>query len=875
MLRNVKVGTKLLAILAAPLVVIVVLVTVGVRERLEVKDSAARVEQMAQLATTTADYANQLQIESFWASTVAASGGGAGTSDLEAQRAKTDAAAGRFRSAVDRVDPARESEALATSVRALDNRLATLEREREDFAVGDEQAYKVAEGYGTAVDGLFDLNAALGQTANDADLLRSLTTMTALERLKEAQGALASQVIAPSYQGAFVDQTGERCTGAGSQCPSYEVASEAAADLVQADKAFDELASEQEQQLELNSQIVARFEDLADQVMAAGGGSNEVSVSSEAVASAALQRLSGLERVDTALSQTVVDQARDLADEASRAVMLYLLAGAAGMAVALAIAVVVSRSITRPLNRLTAASKRLSNEQLPALVEQLRNPDDEEVELSADSLTEITVDSRDEIGELAEAFNTIQAVTVEVAQEQSKLLRKGIGDIFVNLARRNQSLLDRQIEFIDQLETAERDPDQLENLFRLDHLATRMRRNAESLLVMAGADPPRRRGAPVPVADVVRVAIGEVEDYQRVHLLALDEVTVATNVAADLAHLLSELMENATSASPPHTSVEVIGGYDERNGYVISIADRGIGMSEEQLADANSLLARPPMVGLAISRSLGITVVGRLAARHGFVVRLDTRDEGGVAATVALPYGLVEYPGDDDLTSAPNPIEVMAAVDGRPTRTRRTNNRPRPVPVPAGAPTEGHETETEIVPGVLPSRVPSPGSVPAAAPAESRPAPEPTPAGLPRRRTGQEPAPVPAAPSALVPSPAAPTVPVAPAPADAPAAAPAAVPAGDAVAPMTTSTGLTRRTPLAARAQSTAPAAPARTVTRTSRSPEEVRRMLSRYRSGLDRGRTIPAESSTHDPASSTAPAEPTEATPSDLPDLPNRGVQE
>src|SRR5690606_3884824 len=156
---------------------------------------------------------------------------------------------------------------------------------------------------------------------------------------------------------------------------------------------------------------------------------------------------------------------------------------------------------------------------LPALVEQLRNP---EAEIVGDELTPIAVDSKDEIGELATAFNNIQDVTKSVATEQATLLRKGIGDIFVNLARRNQTLLDRQIEFIDQLEAREEDPDQLENLFKLDHLATRMRRNAESLLVLAGAEPPRRRGRPVDMADVVRVAIGEVEHFARITLLALD-----------------------------------------------------------------------------------------------------------------------------------------------------------------------------------------------------------------------------------------------------------------------------------------------------------------------------------------------------------------
>jgi anti-sigma regulatory factor (Ser/Thr protein kinase) len=233
-----------------------------------------------------------------------------------------------------------------------------------------------------------------------------------------------------------------------------------------------------------------------------------------------------------------------------------------------------------------------------------------------------------------------------VAEEQSVLLRKGIGDIFINLARRNQTLLDRQIEFIDQLEANEEDPDQLDNLFKLDHLATRMRRNAESLLVLAGAEPPRRRGRPVALADVVRVAIGEVEDFARIQLLALDDATVGGNVAVDLAHLLSELMENATHFSPPDTMVEIV-GHRSDSGYIISVSDQGIGMSAEQLSEANHQLARPPLVGLALSRSLGFIVIGRLAQRFEISVKLTASPSGGVTALVTLPSDLVTYEGDE------------------------------------------------------------------------------------------------------------------------------------------------------------------------------------------------------------------------------------
>ena len=280
----------------------------------------------------------------------------------------------------------------------------------------------------------------------------------------------------------------------------------------------------------------------------------------------------------------------------------------------------------------------------------------------------IDINSKDEIGQLADAFNSIQHVTIEVAEEQGALLRKGIGDIFINLARRNQTLLDRQIEFIDQLEANEEDADQLDNLFKLDHLATRMRRNAESLLVLAGAEPPRRRGRPVALADVVRVAIGEVEDFARISLLALDDVTVGGNVAVDLAHLLSELMENATHFSPPDTTVEIV-GHRAEDGYTLSVSDQGIGMSADQLAEANTQLARPPLVGLALSRSLGFIVIGRLASRFGVAVRLTSSPSGGVTALVTLPPELVTVDGQPMVAPRGRRAEVDAAA--RPARLRR------------------------------------------------------------------------------------------------------------------------------------------------------------------------------------------------------------
>ena len=275
-------------------------------------------------------------------------------------------------------------------------------------------------------------------------------------------------------------------------------------------------------------------------------------------------------------------------------------------------------------------------------------------------MTKLDVRSQDEVGQLAEAFNTIQQVAVDVATEQSELLRKGIGDMFVNLARRNQALLDRQIEFIDELENNEEDPDQLQHLFHLDHLATRMRRNAESLLVLAGSEPNRRRGRPVALTDVVRAALGEVEDFARIDLLELEDVLVTSNAAADVAHLLSELMENATNFSPPDTRVEVVGHRTNADGYVVSVTDTGIGMSAEQVVEANETLEKPPLVGLAMSRSLGFIVIGRLAARFGISVRLMASPSGGVTAVVAMPSVIIH-----ELQREVTPVEnASTAADG-------------------------------------------------------------------------------------------------------------------------------------------------------------------------------------------------------------------
>jgi PAS domain S-box-containing protein len=242
-------------------------------------------------------------------------------------------------------------------------------------------------------------------------------------------------------------------------------------------------------------------------------------------------------------------------------------------------------------------------------------------------------------------------------------LRQSISDLLHNLARRSQGLVDRQLELIDELERNEVDPDRLHELFRMDHLATRMRRNVENLIVLSGVDQRRRWSESVPLRDVVEAAVAEVEEFSRVQVAGIHDLTLAGQAASDVAHLLAELIENATSFSSPTTMVEVSGG-PTGNGYVLEIEDHGIGMSDADLAEANRRLAAPLAAdNIAVSRLMGFHVVGRLAARHGIRVQLRHHWFGGVTALVLLPAVLLGSAGEHSVMAPPMPAGVMVSPE--------------------------------------------------------------------------------------------------------------------------------------------------------------------------------------------------------------------
>ncbi|MFE6226215.1 nitrate- and nitrite sensing domain-containing protein [Streptomyces sp. NPDC057854] len=333
------------------------------------------------------------------------------------------------------------------------------------------------------------------------------------------------------------------------------------------------------------------------------------------------------------------DRYQDRVQPAAYSVLLKAgVAGVLGFLALLAsvgISVRVGRSLVRDLRRLQKESQEVSGVRLPSVMRRLAAGEHVDVETEVPHLKY----GEDEVGQVGQALNTLQRAAVEAAVKQAEL-RRGVSEVFVNLARRNQVLLHRQLTLLDTMERRTEDTDELADLFRLDHLTTRMRRHAEGLVILSGAAPSRQWRKPVQLMDVVRAAVAEVEDYERVEVRRLPRLGVAGPAVADLTHLIAELLENATVFSPPHTAVQVLG---ERvaNGFTLEIHDRGLGMSPDVLLDANLRLAETPEFELSDTDRLGLFVVSRLAQRQNVRVSLQTSPYGGTTAVVFIPAALL------------------------------------------------------------------------------------------------------------------------------------------------------------------------------------------------------------------------------------------
>jgi HAMP domain-containing protein len=919
MIRNMQIRSKLIAILLAPLVALTVLAFLGIGSSIGRGVQADRVDQETAFAVKLSQLVHELQRERDLSAGWIASDAGYG--GVVAQRVAVNQALTDFRR-----DAAVGFEAANSGFRdhvqlAL-RELAGLNDERLRIENGELPVPRTLDYYSGVIDHLIKVDGEIASATDDRTLVRNVSTFVALARLKEAASLERGFVFAVTSAGQFKPGEFQRFASMLGAQDAWRSQFQATATPRQVQALARALESGDAQQVSA----------LRDKLL---GGQVEVDPRSwYRYATARIDLLRGVEQ-DLAADVSAASAAAR--STANRQALLYTIILTIVLWFTVGVALLMSRVMVGPLRTLTRSANEVADQRLPGMVDRLQQSTDLR---DLDVVPEpVPVTSGDEIGQVSAAFNSVHRVAIQVATEQAAL-RKSIGDMFLNLARRSQSLIDRQLELIDDLEKTEADPDALENLFKLDHLATRMRRNSEDLIVLSGADPARRWTQPVPLVDVVRAALAEIEDYNRVELLPIDDVGVAGQAVADVVHLLAELIENATSFSPPGTKVQVA-GQAVSNGYVLEIEDRGLGMSDEELVEANERLANPPVVDFALSRMLGLYVVARLAQRYRIKVQLRHSWYGGITALVLLPPSVVVRAVMESLEAGPRRgraelvpstqlVEPPAAGAGDhlpifeaarsdwfesgvrgdhlPLRRHAAQQPGKPAePVGNGAGNltgdRGHVATPGPGPGQGPNGLPDappagpPGpppwtepSPPPAAPSRGREdAPEPIraeaadraataaapsepprmqpqapPVGTPPVATPSSAGPLPTrTPGASAP-PAAPPVtppsrrarhepgtgqPPPPAPADMPTPAPSL----QTTSVQTTKAGLPRRVPranlapgmVAARtaaavrpADTSGPQAP---TSSPSRSPEEVRSMLSSYRSGLERGRMMAA----------------------------------
>ncbi|MGW3013614.1 nitrate- and nitrite sensing domain-containing protein [Streptomyces sp. NPDC001219] len=504
--------------------------------------------------------------------------------------------------------------------------LGSLRAQVEDNTVSRDEAL---EGYNALVDPSYDFLSALHALEN-VEMDKQGRALVIITRAREAvarEDALMSAVLVSGSMNkrdlrALSDHVAERRV-------LYDTG---LAMLPSKDRALYEDYWHSAKARELTS--------YEDRVIGAGAQDGPRKVNAERWDTAARKVLGDLQRMGRAAGDRYQER---VAPVATNILLKAAIAGVLGF-LALLVSVIVSLRIgrrhVRDLVRLRKAAHDVSGVRLPSVMRRLAAGEQIDVETEAPRL----VFGQDETGQVGQALNTLQRAAIEAAVKQAEM-RRGVSEVFVNLARRSQVLLHRQLTLLDAMERRTENTDELADLFRIDHLTTRMRRHAEGLVILSGAAPSRQWRRPIQLMDVVRAAVAEVEDYERIEVRRMPRLAVDGPAVSDLTHLIAELLENATVFSPPHTAVQVLG---ERvaNGYTLEIHDRGLGMASDLLLEANLRLAETPEFELSDTDRLGLFVVSRLAQRQDVRVSLQPSPYGGTTAVVFLPAALLTESSD-------------------------------------------------------------------------------------------------------------------------------------------------------------------------------------------------------------------------------------
>ncbi|MFE0628674.1 nitrate- and nitrite sensing domain-containing protein [Streptomyces sp. NPDC058864] len=667
-MRNWRVATRLNVILLIPVLVALVFGGFRVQSSVQTWQDADDAVRTANAVRAAVDYANAILNERDL-SVVPLLAGDTKNENVVATRAATDQAAAKFDAAVAelpvndrlqrRVTNIREGEKVLAKLRdtAFTRQLPGVQTEEKYVEVQHPLMELANElGFGTNSIASYGRTLYALELAKAAEsLTRSIGTHLLVEdRDKLAPGELKLQLTAfTSY--AYLQQVAlEEYRGGGTDADYQRLLSEQDAAL---QKGKEQVAQAAQAAKQADQPFKAPPE-LQDMIKLIASGASPEALKTEGVTTeswfgATTLAFDAYKNVEQHLANQAYNDSSDIADSARIDAIVNSAVVLVALIIAFIVAAMVARSMSNSMRRLRTSAFEVAEQRLPGLVDQLSRTDPGKVDTRVQP---IPITSNDEIGEVARAFDQIHREAVRLAAEQA-LLRGNVNAIFTNLSRRNQGLIQRQLTLITDLENNEADPDQLSNLFKLDHLATRMRRNGENLLVLAGEEPGRRWNQPVPLVDVLRAAASEVEAYDRIELVGIPETEIHGTAVTDLVHLLAELLENATTFSSPQTKVRVTATRLPDGRVMVEIHDKGIGLTAEDFADINHKLAEPPVVDASISKRMGLFVVGRLADRHGIRVQLrPSGEQAGTTSLVMLPEPIThggggeELPLEDDFT---------------------------------------------------------------------------------------------------------------------------------------------------------------------------------------------------------------------------------
>ncbi|GLW48385.1 hypothetical protein Stsp02_40470 [Streptomyces sp. NBRC 14336] len=634
-LRNWRISTRLVSLLALPVVAATSLGALRISDSMDDMQQLDNMKLLTDMTKQATELAAALQEERDQSAGPLSHGEKATGYTVKGFTDKTDRLRENFIESAEEVDTSDTNlQGVHDTLVGVVRDLRTLTNIRRDAYQAKDNSTQTVEAYHRLIENLLDLSQDMAQATSNPDMIQRTRALAAFSSAKEyasiQRAVLASALPVNNKSAGSLSDNDRLYAQSALTSQTSELASFKA--IYGGDEAAELLKPVQEG----NSTIQAT-ETYGERAITSGLATVDRRSYKDWVddSSIKIEQMGNIERT---LLEQMEQKARELRNESERDAIISGALILLVLGVSLVGAFVVARSMIRSLRRLEETATKVASDRLPELVKQLSESDPQDVDTSVES---VGVHSRDEIGRVAAAFDDVHREAVRLAAEQA-LLRGNVNAMFTNLSRRSQGLIQRQLSLISELESREADPDQLSSLFKLDHLATRMRRNGENLLVLAGEEPGRRWTRPVPLVDVLRAAASEVEQYERIELASVPSTEVAGRVVNDLVHLLAELLENATSFSSPQTKVKVTGHALPDGRVLIEIHDTGIGLSPEDLAAINERLASPPTVDVSVSRRMGLFVVGRLSQRHGIRIQLRPSDSGGTTALVMLPVDVAQ-----------------------------------------------------------------------------------------------------------------------------------------------------------------------------------------------------------------------------------------